>query len=469
MITSSDSERERPWVPYAIDLLALLAVIVLVTSWLWGIAEIFRSTAVVLGLLVAFGILTNLAWEGLYDAAQSRLWPVAVALVTRAVVTGAASFALAGFVFGVGDGARRWVGLVSLLWFVHLALHHGIRAALRKNLSRVIVAGSPGQAIAMRDLLTQDRRRAHHVLGYVVDDPSIRERVTPIGSFSPGAESGKNSALGAIDDLPSLVEVYNADQVIFCMDGLTGGRFAAIARSLSRRGVDVALTGIGDIAPRRVGISHIEGQPIVSIAPSVASHWELAVKRLVDMVLATVLVVVLSPLFAIVSVLIRVVDGASPIFRQHRVGKGGEVFTIYKFQTMVTDAESMKIDLTNELEGPIFKMESDPRITRLGGVLRKTSIDELPQLFNVLRGEMSLVGPRPFLESEVNAAPAQFRERETVTPGMTGAWQVSGRSDTDFDELEELDRWYVDNWSLGEDLGILAKTVPAVLRQKGAR
>ena len=114
-------------------------------------------------------------------------------------------------------------------------------------------------------------------------------------------------------------------------------------------------------------------------------------------------------------------------------------------------------------------MESDPRITKIGRILRKTSIDELPQLFNVLRGDMSLVGPRPFVESEVVAAPAEFRRREAVTPGMTGAWQVSGRSDTDFDELEELDRWYVDNWSLGEDLGILAKTVPAVLRQKGAR
>ena len=105
----------------------------------------------------------------------------------------------------------------------------------------------------------------------------------------------------------------------------------------------------------------------------------------------------------------------------------------------------------------------------MGSLLRKTSIDELPQLFNVFRGDMSLVGPRPFVVSEVASAPESFRQREAVTPGMTGAWQVSGRSDTNFDELDELDRWYVDNWSLGEDLGILAKTVPAVLRQKGAR
>jgi len=463
------SLRERAWLHVAIDLVVLLTAIVIVTTWLWGIDNLFMSGSVLLGVPVALGIVGYLVWEGVYEKAQSRRWPAAIALVTRAVVTGAAAFGLAGFMVDIGDGARRWVGLVSILWLVHLSLHHGLRAVLRRNLSRVIVAGNPTQAVAMRDLLVRDRRRAHHVVGFVVDDPASRSFVTADDPRARVLDPQKRSELGTLDDLPSLVEVYNADQVIFCMDGLTGGRFASIARVLSRQGVDVALTGIGDVAPRRVGISHIEGRPIVAIAPSIASPWQLGVKRLVDVALAVALLLVLSPLFAVVAFLIRVVDGASPIFRQQRVGKGGEMFTIFKFQTMVPGAEALKIDLTNELEGPIFKMERDPRITRIGSILRKTSIDELPQLLNVLRGDMSLVGPRPFLASEVYAAPAEFRQREAVTPGMTGAWQVSGRSDTDFDELDELDRWYVDNWSLGEDLGILAKTVPAVLRQKGAR
>ena len=195
----------------------------------------------------------------------------------------------------------------------------------------------------------------------------------------------------------------------------------------------------------------------------------ITVKRIVDIALAVPLLILFAPLMASVAIAIRLVDGVSPIFRQPRVGKGGVLFTIFKFQTMVAGAEELKLDLTNELDGPVFKMESDPRITKLGAILRKTSIDELPQLWNVLRGEMSLVGPRPFVESEMIAAPESFLARHAVTPGMTGHWQVSGRSDSDFGELEQLDQWYVDNWSLGQDLGILAKTVPAVLRQKGAR
>ena len=461
--------RNRAWLHMGLDLVMLFSVMVAVTTWQWGIGRFFNAGSVLLGVPVALGIVTYLIWENVYEVDHSRRWPTTVTLVFRAVLAGAAAFALVAFVIGIGDGARRWVGLVSLLWFVSLSLHHGVRATLKSNLSRVIVAGSPEHAVAMRDLLMADRRRAHHVLGFVVDDPATCQWSTSAKARARSAEGHRDSELGSIDDLPRLVEVYNADQVIFCMGGLTGGRFAQAARSLSRMGVDVAMTGIGDVAPRRVAISHIEGRPIVSIAPSMASPWQLGVKRLVDIAISGVMILILAPLFGFLSLLIRFVDGNSPIFSQRRVGKGGEVFTIYKFQTMVADAENLKIDLTNEYDGPIFKMERDPRITRIGAILRKTSIDELPQLFNVLRGDMSLVGPRPFVEAEVYAAPDRFRQREAVTPGMTGAWQVSGRSDTDFDELEELDRWYVDNWSLGEDLGILAKTVPAVLRQKGAR
>ena len=454
----AQSSRTRTLVHIGIDIVILFFVMTFVTSRLWGPEHLVTSGSVRLGVPVALGVLAYLLWVGIYDNAQSRRWPAAVAEVTRAVITGAAGFSLAGFVVAVGGGARRWLVLVSVLWYVFLAVHHGLRAALQLNRSRIIVAGSQRQAIAMRDALRRDRRRAYQVVGFVVDEAISRlpDRVS-------------REALGSIEELPTLVELHDADQVIFCMDGLTGGKFAPLARMLNRQGINVSLTGLGDIAPRRVGISHVEGHPVISIAPSPRSGWRMAVKRGVDIVVSAIMLVLLAPLMAAVAAAIRVVDGVSPIFKQQRVGKGGDLFTIFKFQTMVEGAEELQIDLTNELDGPVFKMETDPRITTLGAVLRKTSIDELPQLVNVLRGDMSLVGPRPFIESEVIAAPESFREREAVTPGMTGHWQVSGRSDTDFGELDELDRWYVDNWSLGEDLGILAKTVPAVLRQKGAR
>ena len=448
----------RGWFHLGIDVVALLAIIAAVTVRQWGSQHLLTAGTVRLGIPMAFGVVGFLLWEGVYSRVRSRRWPAAVGVVGRAVAAGAVAFSLAGFVVAIGSGARRWIVLVSVLWFVALALHHGLRAALRGNRCRVIVAGSPRQAIAMRDVLARDRRHAYDVVGFVLDEATIDQH-SPVSA----------SSLGSIDDLPALAEIHRADQVMFCMDGLAGGKFAPLARMLNRQGVEVSLSGLGDVAPQRVAVTHVEGQPIISFAPPVRTGWRVVLKRGLDVGIAGVALVLLAPLFAVVALLIRLVDGTDPIFRQPRVGKGGALFTIYKFRTMVPGAEELKIDLTNELDGPVFKMTSDPRVTRIGSILRKTSIDELPQLWNVLRGDMSLVGPRPFIESEVKAAPSTFREREIVPPGMTGHWQVSGRSDTDFGELDELDRWYVENWSLGQDLEILVKTVPAVLLARGAR
>lgn len=428
------------------------------TSILWGIDHLFTASSVRLGVPVAVGVIAYLGWIGMYGRVRHQRVAAVAFEVSRAVLTGAAAFSLVGFIVAVGPGARRWVILTSLLWWVGLLLHHGIRSAFFSSKRRVVVAGSPRRAAQLTEVLRRDRKMTYEVVGFVVDE-------------DPSPISGKevDRALGAIDDLPAIASVYRVDEVVFCLDGSTGGKFAPVARMLNRQCVDVSLTGLGNVAPRRMGINHVEGVSMVQISPTVISGWRITVKRLVDIALAVPLLMVFAPLMAIVAVAIRAIDGVSPIFRQERIGKNGVPFTIFKFQTMVDDAEELKLDLTNELDGPIFKMESDPRITKIGSILRKTSIDELPQLINVLRGDMSLVGPRPFVESEVNSAPASFRDREVVTPGMTGHWQVHGRSDADFGQLDELDRWYVDNWSLSEDLKTLAKTVPAVLRQKGAR
>jgi lipopolysaccharide/colanic/teichoic acid biosynthesis glycosyltransferase len=157
-------------------------------------------------------------------------------------------------------------------------------------------------------------------------------------------------------------------------------------------------------------------------------------------------------------------------YRQQRVGKGGRLFDVVKFRTMVPDAHALRHDLVsmNEADGPLFKIRNDPRVTRVGRFLRKTSIDELPQLWNVLRGEMSLVGPRPALPEEAALWSADLRDRLRVQPGITGMWQVSGRSNTSFEEYSRLDLYYVDNWSLLTDLSILGKTLPSVLLQRGA-
>lgn len=442
----------------ALDVLILSAVMLATTVALWGPTHLFLSSSVRLGAPIAVGVIGYLGWIGLYARVRHQRPLATVLAISKAVLAGAAVFSLAGFVADIGGGARAWVLIVAFGCWLGLVTHHGLRAKFFSSKRRVIVAGSPRRAQALARELVTDTQKRYEVIGFVVDQDIARIR-----------DEVSQSALGAIEDLPTLADIYDVDEVVFSLNGMTGGKFAPHARMLSRQGIHVSLTGIGNIAPRRVGISHIADRPVIEIAPAVLSGWRMQAKRVVDVVIAALALVVLSPLMAAVAIAIRLVDGNSPLFRQDRVGKDFTVFTIFKFQTMVADAEKLKVDLRSDTDGPIFKMESDPRITKLGAVLRKTSIDELPQLFNVLRGDMSLVGPRPFLQSEIASASESFRERQIVTPGMTGQWQVSGRSDSDAVQLEELDRYYVDNWSLSQDLEILAKTVPAVLLQKGAR
>jgi lipopolysaccharide/colanic/teichoic acid biosynthesis glycosyltransferase len=196
----------------------------------------------------------------------------------------------------------------------------------------------------------------------------------------------------------------------------------------------------------------------------------LAVKRAIDITGALLGLVLLSPLFLAVALVIRVVDGSPVLFRQPRVGRYGRHFTILKFRTMTRDADARRdqVRAHNEVSGnAAFKMTDDPRVTTLGRWLRRTSLDELPNLWNVLRGEMSLVGPRPHLLDEVAGYERWHRRRLAMKPGITGLWQVEARSATDFDEWIRKDLEYIDRWSLRLDMAILARTLPALLRAEG--
>jgi exopolysaccharide biosynthesis polyprenyl glycosylphosphotransferase len=198
---------------------------------------------------------------------------------------------------------------------------------------------------------------------------------------------------------------------------------------------------------------------------------QLLAKRLVDTSISLIALIVLAPLMLVVAILIKVTSPGPVFFAQERVGMNQRKFRIYKFRSMVIDAEARKKELQhlNEIaDGPAFKMKDDPRITRIGRFIRKTSIDELPQLFNVLHGEMSLVGPRPPLPDEVKRYEWLFRKRLSVKPGITCVWQISGRSNTTFERWMEMDNEYIENWSIWLDMKILIKTVPAVLLGRGA-
>ncbi len=193
-------------------------------------------------------------------------------------------------------------------------------------------------------------------------------------------------------------------------------------------------------------------------------------KRLFDIVCSLLALIVLSPVFAVTSVLIKAEDGGSPFFSQTRVGKDGKRFKMYKFRSMCVDAEEKlkELQAMNEADGPVFKIEKDPRITKIGSFIRKTSIDELPQLINILKGDMSIVGPRPPLENEVQEYNAHQRRRLAVKPGLTCYWQCSGRSNIAFDQWVELDLKYIRERGFFKDIEIILRTIPAVLFHKGA-
>jgi exopolysaccharide biosynthesis polyprenyl glycosylphosphotransferase len=269
----------------------------------------------------------------------------------------------------------------------------------------------------------------------------------------------------------ALVHEVGADTIAICGSaGAEPGKLRELAWELEGSGVDLVVAPqITDIAGPRVHIRPIEGMPLLHVEEPTLSGVSLVAKTAMDRVCATLGLLAVMPLFAVIALLIKITDPGPVFFRQKRVGHEGRTFRVWKFRTMYIDAEerlATLIDL-NESDGLLFKIKDDPRITPIGRFLRATSLDELPQLINVILGEMSLVGPRP-LPAEDDDFEGPARRRLLVRPGITGLWQVSGRSDTTWEEAVRLDLYYVDNWSLAYDLSILWRTVGVVLARRGA-
>ena len=276
----------------------------------------------------------------------------------------------------------------------------------------------------------------------------------------------------SMDELPARVEAWQADLVAYAPGfGLSQQDVRRSAWTLEGSRAALAVVGLFDaVAPHRITPGIIGGETLCEIEPPRRSRLLTLLKHGFDRVAAAVLLVLLAPVLGLMALVVRLDSKGPALFRQTRVGHNGKPFTIYKMRTMVTDAEELKHRLAavNEYDGVLFKMKRDPRVTRVGQFLRRSSLDELPQLVNVLRGEMSLVGPRPFLPSETAEMSSDDLRRLAVKPGITGLWQVSGRSDLGWDQSISLDTYYADNWTLGGDAQIAVRTVGAVLGAKGA-
>jgi exopolysaccharide biosynthesis polyprenyl glycosylphosphotransferase len=322
----------------------------------------------------------------------------------------------------------------------------------------IVGAGEVGRRL-MRNIVAQPEL-GYQVIGFV-DDDSKKNR-TDIGRFK---------ALGDIDNLPRVVQEEAIDEVIITLPWMHHRKILGIMRQCEREQVRARIVpDLFQLALSRVDIEDLGGIPIIGVKEVAITGWNLAFKRASDLVLSLAVLTFLSPLLLLISVAIKL-DSPGPIlFKQVRMGKGGRRFTCYKFRSMRQGAEEERPQLADrdEVVGPTFKIRHDPRCTRVGRLLRRTSLDELPQFYNVLRGEMSVVGPRPAIPAEVEQYQEWHRKRLEVSPGITGLWQVSGRSQLTFDEMCLLDIYYLENWSPLLDLKIALKTIPAALAGRGA-
>ncbi len=317
--------------------------------------------------------------------------------------------------------------------------------------STVLVA-RPTEGAELRRAIDENRTSPH----VIVDQLDPAECATPEELLTKAVAMARAAtAFGVVVDESSLDRP----------------RANRLVRGLLDAGLYVDLASpLADIATNRLATRNLGPTVATWIAPRPRSGWRAVAKRSFDLVVAFTALALLAPVFFMVALAVKLTSPGPVFFRQERVGRDGEPFDMLKFRSMVSNAEDLRDRLAaeNEGAGPLFKMKSDPRVTRVGRIIRMTSLDELPQLINVLRNEMSLVGPRPALRSEMAAWAPDLYARLQVKPGITGMWQVSGRSGTSFAEYTRLDLYYVHNWSLLVDLSILVRTIPAVIRSDGA-
>ncbi len=315
-----------------------------------------------------------------------------------------------------------------------------------------ILVATEADGLQMRESIEADRSSPHTILDQL--DPSE----------CANAEELLTRVVG-------LARKVDARGVVVVDSSLDSPTTNSLVRGLLEAHLYVDLaSNLADISTDRLATRNLGPSVATWIAPRPRSGWRGRAKRLFDLTVTASALFVLAPVFATVALLVKITSPGPVFFRQERVGRDGEPFDVLKFRSMVVNAEELLDELVteNEGDGPLFKMKSDPRVTRIGRFIRKTSLDELPQLINVMRNEMSLVGPRPALRAEMAEWDSALYARLQVKPGITGMWQVSGRSGTSFAEYTRLDLYYVHNWSLLVDLSILVKTIPAVVKSDGA-
>ena len=351
------------------------------------------------------------------------------------------------------------VGGVGVRTAARASLRRGWRRGV--GVQRTLIVGVNEETLAVADAMRRDRDSGYAVAGF------LDERLAVGSQVLDGIK-----VIGNLDgDAASAARLHGAGLVVVAPSAVEPGTLRRLTVGLEGSEIDLAIApSLFEVVTRRLTVEAIGNVPLLQVEQVRLEGFRAATKRAIDVVSALILLALLWPVMTIAAIAIRLDSPGPTLFRQARVGKDSRPFTILKFRTMTADAESRFGDVAdlNEAGHHFFKIRRDPRVTRVGSALRKWSIDELPQLWNVLRGDMSMVGPRPPLPSEASRYEDWHLRRLRVRPGITGLWQVSGRSNVNFDEAVRLDIFYIENWSVGLDAAIILRTVRAVLGRDGA-
>lgn len=465
------------WLPPLIDTILIMAAFLIAyyaryeLQFLRPLDEAFRAQFgpfIPYALLYAAWLILSVQGSGLYRHTRGRSWADEIVAIANSATNAlflvmGVSFALRPLVFSRLLLLYAAIASVLLLALAR-ALYRGVRFRQRKRgigVERVLVvgAGETGRAV-MRNMLARPDL-GFLVTGFVDDDP---ER--------SGSDIGRLRALGRIDNLPHLIEDEQIDLVIITLAWQHQREIFQVIRECDRQNVQVRFVpDLFQLKLSRMQVENLDGIPLLGVKNEMRiSRANQFTKRALDIVLVSLSAPLWLPLVGLIALAIRL-EGPGPIFYgQERVGQDGRHFRAWKFRSMVENAEALWAELVREqgLDPRHPKLKNDPRVTRVGRFIRRTSLDELPQIFNILSGEMSIVGPRPPTPDEVALYEPWHRERLRIRGGLTGLWQVSGRSDVPFEEMVLLDLYYIENWSLLMDLQIMLRTVPRVLLGDGA-
>lgn len=407
----------------------------------------------------------------MYESFRTKSLTDIVSTVVSAALVGIGALGMLLYFLNIGYISKRFILLAfsitaAVILLEKMLLMASFRFVRRRNYNtrNILIAGTGPRAINFARMIESHPESGLKVLGFVDED---RNRV--------GMKVGESaySVMGTFEDIQNIIHNNIVDEVTFIVPKSSLSKIEDVLLFCETEGINVSVaTDYFSLKFAKARQTDLYGFPLIAFQRVPDRVWGPFIKRLIDIAISVSALIVLSPVFLVISILVKLSSSGPVLFKQERVGLNGRKFMLYKFRTMVKDAEDKLKDVLadNEMNGPVFKLNDDPRLTNIGKFLRKSSLDELPQLWNVMRGEMSIVGPRPPIPSEVAKYDNWQRRRLTMRPGLTCLWQVGGRNKIkDFSEWARLDLEYIDKWSLRMDVNIIIRTIPAVIFGIGAK